>query len=150
MMTTYMETKNSPIIADTSALVSLINASDSNHVQAVKEATRLLSAARPIILPGEVLAETINILGKKFGHGFAVAAARKFLRADSQYFIVETDIDRLRVALVIFNKQKESVSFTDCIVMAVADQYNTKDIFGFDKQFEDAGDRRLKSEPKAA
>jgi predicted nucleic acid-binding protein len=27
--------------------------------------------------------------------------------------------------------------------MALADHYNTKDIFGFDKQFEDAGYSRL-------
>jgi predicted nucleic acid-binding protein len=32
---------------------------------------------------------------------------------------------------------------TDCIVMTVADDYGTKDIFGFDKQFEDSGYTRL-------
>jgi predicted nucleic acid-binding protein len=35
-----------------------------------------------------------------------------------------------------------SHSLTDCIVMALADHYSTKDIFGFDKQFEDAGYHR--------
>src|SRR5687767_10616237 len=55
MTTTYMETKNNPIIADTSALVSLIIPSDVNHAEAVKEATRLLSTDRLIILPSEVL-----------------------------------------------------------------------------------------------
>jgi predicted nucleic acid-binding protein len=35
------------------------------------------------------------------------------------------------------------VSLTDCIVMAIADHYGTKDIFGFDKQFADAGYHRL-------
>jgi predicted nucleic acid-binding protein len=145
-----METSSNPIIADTSALVSLIIPSDVNHAEAVKEATRLLSADRFIVLPSEVLAETLNLLGKKFGHGFAVAAARKFLRSDSQYLIVETDIERLRTALVISNKQKESVSFTDCIVMAVAEQYDTQDIFGFDEQFEDAGYKRLAPAGKEA
>jgi hypothetical protein len=32
---------------------------------------------------------------------------------------------------------------TDCLVMKVADEYDTKDIFGFDRQFEDAGYKRL-------
>ena len=37
------------------------------------------------------------------------------------------------------------MSLTDCIVMAVADDYGTQDIFGFDKQFEEAGYTRLES-----
>ena len=36
------------------------------------------------------------------------------------------------------------MSFTDCLVMKVADEFGTKDVFGFDKQFEDPGYRRLK------
>jgi len=43
----------------------------------------------------------------------------------------------------MFKDQAEGVSLTDCIIMTVADDYGTKDIFGFDKQFEDAGYHRL-------
>jgi predicted nucleic-acid-binding protein len=46
-------------------------------------------------------------------------------------------------ALLKFEAVSEAVSFTDCLVMAVADEYGTKDIFGFDKHFEDAGYQRL-------
>ena len=46
-------------------------------------------------------------------------------------------------ALNKFEGLSEAVSLTDCIVMAVADEYGTKDIFGFDKQFADAGYTRL-------
>jgi predicted nucleic acid-binding protein len=145
-----METRNNPIIADTSALVSLIISSDSNHAEAVKEATRLLSADRLIVLPSEVLAETVNILGKKFGHEVSIQAGRKFLDCEGQFAVTLTDADELRFALDLLEKQKGSVSFTDCIVMAVADQYNTEDIFGFDKQFEDAGYRRLVPSAKQA
>jgi predicted nucleic acid-binding protein len=38
-----------------------------------------------------------------------------------------------------FASSPTTVSFTDCVVMAVADTYQTTDIFGFDKQFEDGG-----------
>jgi predicted nucleic acid-binding protein len=31
----------------------------------------------------------------------------------------------------------------DCLMMALADEYGTRDIFGFDKQFAEAGYRRL-------
>ena len=46
-------------------------------------------------------------------------------------------------ALKKFESLPEGVSFTDCLVMATADEYATLDIFGLDKQFEDAGYRRL-------
>ena len=56
-------------------------------------------------------------------------------------------------ALLKFEAISEAVSFTDCLVMAVANEYGTKDIFGFDKQFADAGYNRLapaSASPKAA
>src|SRR5688572_43928 len=118
MTITYMETKNNPIIADTSALVSLIVPSDVNHAEAVREATRLVSTDRLIILPSEVLAETVNILGKKFGHGVATQAGRKFLDFDGQFSVTLTDADELRFALDLLEKEKQSVSLTDCVVMA--------------------------------
>jgi hypothetical protein len=46
-------------------------------------------------------------------------------------------------ALDKFAVLPQGVSFTDCLVMATADAYFTKDIFGFDKQFADAGYTRL-------
>jgi predicted nucleic acid-binding protein len=143
-----METKNNNIlIADTSALVSLIIPTDTNHDAAVDYAQELVSAQRPIMVPTEVLAETVNILGKKYGHQTAAQAAEQLLSNEGQFIIVETVVKQIRAALDIFNQEKESVSFTDAIVMAVADEQATKDIFGFDKQFEEAGYRRLKPAP---
>jgi predicted nucleic acid-binding protein len=49
----------------------------------------------------------------------------------------------LVAALEKFKDQSQAVRLTDCIVMTVADDYGTKDIFGFDKQFKEAGHRRL-------
>lgn len=45
---------------------------------------------------------------------------------------------RLR-ALQNFQNQPAYVSFTDCVVMAFADEYETKDIFGFDEAFRKNG-----------
>ena len=46
-------------------------------------------------------------------------------------------------ALEKFADLPHAVSLTDCLVMATADAYGTKEIFGFDKQFADAGYTRL-------
>jgi predicted nucleic acid-binding protein len=69
-------------------------------------------------------------------------AARELIRVGTQFVLIETRPYFL-AALKKFKGQSEAVSFTDCIVMSVADYYGTKDIFGFDKQFEEAGYHRL-------
>jgi len=135
-------TAEHPIIADTSALVSLATKTDQNHAPARKAAAKLHKASQPIILPSDVLVETVNILGKKSGHETALKAAGQLLRPGSQFILVETT-SHIEAALQKFRDQSEAVSLTDCIVMALADHYKTKDIFGFDKQFVDAGYRRL-------
>ena len=135
-------TTDQPIIADTSALVSLATVTDQNHVPATQAATSLREASRPIILPADILVETVNVLGKKSGHETALQAAASLLHPGSQFILIETR-PYLIAALEKFKKQPQAVSFTDCIVMTVADDYGTKEIFSFDKQFEDAGYRRL-------
>jgi predicted nucleic acid-binding protein len=139
----YMErTANQPIIADSSALVSLAIETDHNHKPAITASEVLRKTSRPIILPTVVFVETINILGKKSGHETALKAAGDLLRPNSQFVLHDTK-DYFAAALRKFKDQAAAVSLTDCLVMAIADNYNTKDIFGFDKQFEDAGYHRL-------
>jgi len=135
-------TTEPPIIADTSGLVSLATDTDQNHEPAAKAAAQLRKAARPILLPFDVLIETVNVLGKKSGHETARKAASQLLHPDSQFLLIETHT-YLMAALEKFEKQSSAVSLTDCIVMAVADDYSTQDVFGFDKQFKDAGYTRL-------
>jgi predicted nucleic acid-binding protein len=135
-------TTEQPIIADTSGLVSLATGTDQNHEPATKAAAELREASRPIILPLDVLVETVNVLGKKSGHETASKAASELLHPESQFLLIETS-PYLIAALEKFKDQSPAVSLTDCMVMSIADDYGTKDIFGFDKQFEDAGYTRL-------
>jgi len=125
----------------------LATKTDHNHVPATKAAARLREASRPIILPSDVLVETVNVLGKKSDHKTALKAASELLRPGSQFILIETR-PYLVAALEKFAVQSPAASLTDCIVMTVADDYGTKDIFGFDKQFEDAGYTML--EPSTA
>ena len=136
------KTVDQPFIADSSALVSLIDENDHNHKEAVKVAEKLREASRPIILPLDVFVETINVIGKKFGHETAMKAARYLLSSDSEFLLLETR-PYLIPALNTLDVQAPAVSLTDCIIMAIADDYGTKEIFGFDKQFQDAGYHRL-------
>jgi predicted nucleic acid-binding protein len=48
------------------------------------------------------------------------------------FTIIDTSKQARAQALERFVTQPAAVSFTDCIVMTVADEYGTKAIFGFD------------------
>src|SRR3954447_7092935 len=62
----------------------VISRTDSqNHAPALSAAATLRKAQRPIILPADVLIETVNILGKKSGHEVTLNAARQLLSPGS-------------------------------------------------------------------
>ena len=84
-------------------------------------------------------------MGKKLGHQVAVSAGKQIL-ATPNYLIIESD-EELAEALERFVTQAASVSFTDCLVMVLADRYGTKLIFGFDEAFRKNG-YRLPAAPK--
>jgi predicted nucleic acid-binding protein len=123
------------IIADTSGLVSLFHPGDRNHHVAVEAAKRLQNESKDILIPPSVFVEFLNILGRKLSHSVALAAASELT---PPFLILNEPRDNTN-ALEKFAKLPEGVSFTDCLVMASADEYYTPDIFGFDKQFETAG-----------
>ena len=142
-----METNNKGvIIADTSGLVSLFSPDDRNHEEAINAAKQLKNDQKTILIPAAVFVEFLNILGRKAGHEIALAAASEL----TPPFLVLSEPANLpqSPALKKFADIAEAVSFTDCIVMAVADEYSTPDIFGFDKQFQDAGYHRLEPSTK--
>lgn len=133
-MTTSMETNNKPVIADSSGIISLVIGSDSNNKYATEIATKLADLKYTALIPTEVFAETLNILGKKFGHEHAYLVIENLLQSAAFKVIPSTDSVR-RDALFIFRTMTTSVSYIDCFVMALADYHNTNIIFGFDEIF---------------
>jgi predicted nucleic acid-binding protein len=144
-----METNNNLIIVDSSGLISLVVDSDSNHDAAMAIANDFVGAQAKALLPAEVFAETLNILGKKFGHEYAAGAVQAVLESSAFAVVPTSDVTRLE-AVDQFRIAPAGVSFTDCLVMRVADEFGTKIIFGFDKQFEGAGYKRLTPASKPA
>jgi predicted nucleic acid-binding protein len=126
------------IIADSSALISLFVTTDTNNTKARSILTKISKAERTIIIPSEVFAETINLIGKKFSHAQAIEAASLLLNAD-MFIITPTTAIARENALKEFGVMSKGVSYTDCLVMTVADLYRTTDIFGFDEIFLKSG-----------
>lgn len=131
-----------PIIIDSSAFISLGTITDSNFKRATTISSRMGKEDKTIIMPGEIFTEIVNVAGKKIGHQAAIDQAGKILSSKVVH-IEETTFDIRQSALDKFKKQPESVSFTDCIVMAFADEYETKEIFGFDDAFHKNGYIRI-------
>lgn len=125
------------IIADSSGLVSLAVATDSNHERALAISQALNADQRTILVPSDVFTETLNVLGRHSGHTAALQTAG-ILRDSRIFHVVETG-DQLVPALDLFSRQPDSVSFTDCMVMACADAWETREIFGFDAVFRKNG-----------
>src|SRR5215217_5241086 len=136
-----MKTNNTPtlVIADTSGLMSLLVDTDANHKKALTQSQVFDESAGAVIIPSHVFSELMNVLGKKLGHQVAVSIGQQVI-SNPTYLITESDTD-LPEALERFSKQPASVSFTDCVVMAVADRFGTKLIFGFDEVFRKNGYR---------
>ena len=140
-----------PIILDTSAFISLGNIDDSNYEKARSIGTDIEEKKLNIVVPGEIFTEIINVVGKKIGHRAAILQSEKILKSES-FTITETTHQIRMEALEKFARQPKSVSFTDCIVMAFADEYETREIFGFDNAFRKNGYMRFgidKSEVKS-
>jgi predicted nucleic acid-binding protein len=127
------------VVADTSGLMSLLLDTDANHHKALAHSAVFDESPGAVIIPSHVFSELMNVLGKKLGHQVAVSAGQGIL-STPQYLIVESDED-IQEALDTFSRQSSSVSFTDCIVMALADRFQTKLIFGFDEVFRKNGYR---------
>jgi len=125
------------VIADSSALVSLISQTDANHARAEALSHELGLRHATISTPADVFTETINIIGKKLGHDLAVATADLMIR--SGLFLIVESLQSHDAAMQKYRRLPASVSFTDCIVMAMADQCGTPLIFGFDKIFATCG-----------
>ena len=78
-----------------------------------------------------------NILGKKQGHQAALRAAE--LMSSSPRFLVVDATRAYPLALERFRQAPASISFTDCVVLAVADQCNTRRLSEFDAYFSRQG-----------
>lgn len=127
-----------PIIVDSSGLISLLIDTDSNHQKAIHAVEKYSIDGNIVAIPNDVFAECINVLGKKMGHMIAVSAAKK-ISESTVFQIVDADDPLRQTALDEFEKQTESVSYTDCVVMALAKIWKTKKIFGFDQTFKTNG-----------
>lgn len=132
-----MATKSKVAILDSSAIISLVNVADSLHEESVRIDQLIAAEGWLTLLPREVFAETLNAIGKKIGRPQAVAVGRLILdRYDAHDFeFTHPERHVYDTALKLQADGSGSPSFIDCLVMALADEYNTRYVVGFDATF---------------
>ena len=129
------------VILDSSALIAQINVKDLWHQKADAIAKVIANTDRHVILPFEVLAETLNRIGNNIGRHAAVVAGQALLARHStgDILLVHSTPTLAAASLELLNTAQEPPdkrpSFVDCLVMATADFYDTREIFGFDAVF---------------
>jgi predicted nucleic acid-binding protein len=132
---------NTFVILDSSALIAQINVKDLWHQKANAISEFIERTDRKVILPAEVLAETLNRIGNNIGRQDAVLAGNALLERDEtgDILITYSNTDILAATLNLLKTIQEPpdkrASFVDCLVMASASFYDTREIFGFDAVF---------------
>ena len=129
------------VILDSSALIAQINVKDLWHKKANTISEFIERTDRKVILPAEVLAETLNRIGNNIGRQDAVLAGNALLERHEtgDILITYSNTDILAATLNLLKAIQEPpdkrASFVDCLVMASASFYDTREIFGFDAVF---------------
>jgi predicted nucleic acid-binding protein len=129
------------VILDSSALIAQINVKDLWHKKANTISEFIERTDRKVILPAEVLAETLNRIGNNIDRQDAVLAGTALLERNDtgDILITHSNTEVLSATLNLLNSVQEPpdkrTSFVDCLVMATAAFYDTRAIFGFDAVF---------------
>lgn len=137
-------TSKGTAILDSSTLVALLKIDDADHQKAINLMKQMsLLQSLSVFLPSEVMAETLNIIGKKSGNQACQAAGSTIMKAhqNQALTIIYGSSSVISRALLLTKTVIGGASFIDCLVMSYAEENNTKFILGFDAAFKKNGYR---------
>lgn len=130
------------VIIDSSALIGLFNITDAHHTRAL-ELVGIITGSSKALLPLEVLAETLNVMGKRVGKQEAAKTGNVIIAQQAKGLInfVTSTTQTITTALELQLTATGGPSFIDCLVMAHASEQQSLYIFGFDATFRKNGYR---------
>lgn len=127
------------VVGDADAIVAQTNPNDIHHQKAITTSEKLKNGKVQIIYPVSAIVEAATHMQRVLNstvnaYGTAVA----FTNQDVQ--VVEVNQDTLKNALKYFSPRtsKKNTLF-DCIVAAIAEEYNADAIFSFDRFYKNKG-----------
>jgi len=127
------------IFVDTGAFVARYLARDQYHARAVAGWNQLARRGWRCLTTSYVLDETVTLLARRAGAGFAADRARSMLGSDRLTIFRPTADDEL-VAIEMLEKfEDKDLSFTDCISFVTMRARGVRRAFTFDRHFREAG-----------
>jgi predicted nucleic acid-binding protein len=129
------------VIFDSSGLISLVKDDDALYSTANEVAKAIENGGWQLILPSTVLCESLNTIGRHVGKQFAILVGERMLELHSSGSLSIVELETLNVqnAIDIMKTASGNPSFVDCSVMALANEYGTPYVFGFDATFSKNG-----------
>jgi predicted nucleic acid-binding protein len=118
-----------------------VKTDDLLHKAALQVAEQLAADGWRLLLPYEVLAESLNVIGKLVDKRSAIIVGEALMEqyAAQELTFVQSEPHLITNALQLVKTASGAPSFIDCLVMACADEQHTKFIFGFDATFRKNG-----------
>jgi len=127
------------IFIDTGAFLARFIERDQYHRAARSHWEKLRNDRRRCFTSSFVIDELITLLGRRASYQFAAERARSIYASDALTILRPLGGDEA-AALDLFEKYADqSVSFTDCVSMALMTSHNIRTAFTFDRHFQLAG-----------
>ena len=135
-----ISTEKRKVLIDADAFVGLIYKKDANH-QVASRIIELIPDVQ-LITSSYAYGEAITVLSQKAGRAIAL----EFIKdtQDSSTIIIDIDFVFRRRGEEVFKRQtSKNVSFTDCVNMAIMEEYGVSEVFSFDEDYRKNGFIRI-------
>ena len=132
---------NTPVLADSSALIALFRRDDQHHDAAERALTALQEAGRKLILTTDIFSEVVTAVRRRMGYDKAVFVGET-LRTTGLLRMVGVDDSVRGLAWTRFKALRiPHLSLTDCTSFETMDRLGIREAFTFDADFKKAGYR---------
>ncbi|HEY4690195.1 MAG TPA: PIN domain-containing protein [Anaerolineae bacterium] len=129
------------LFADSAGWMAVYDDRDKYHAAAKRAFESLREQQAAFVVTDYVVAETLTLMLGRLGHERAVAFGEWLLRSP-RVKLVRLDIDLWNEAWRLFKMYDDKdFSFTDCTSFAAMRRERLRDVFTFDRHFEQAGFR---------
>ena len=122
------------ILADSGALLALIDRRDTNYVAASKFAQTLQKAN--VFVPETVFIETMTLVKARLGSSAAVELGNRLMKSALFLTVQLTEEDRSDTWQIFSRYQDKAWSYTDCSILALSRRLQIYEVFGFDHHLE--------------
>jgi predicted nucleic acid-binding protein len=128
------------LFVDSGAFVAKEIANDRDHAAASRAWSMIAGGGFQLWSSEHVLDESATLIARRATYAWAAEWGSDVMGANIEW--LRANSDEWRQALLLMRKFADrSVSFTDCISAILMKRAGIRDVFGFDRHFEDLGFR---------